>query len=160
MKLIFLAVAIVTASSAFADFDVGVGLTSMLSGQYVPALSGGYVNDDWMVTAASTGLQTSIYYQSSYMLAAYKAWKAGDFWWGPVYAGFGAGVGLSQRGYKAGPTAPVHNDSDFNFGPAFRVTWMFLPSAYLNFDMVYGLGLASLELAGQDNAIFSIGLRL
>ena len=154
-----LIVVLLFAVQAHADVDLGVGMTSVI-GRYVPAASGAYVSDTWMMSGSTTGVRSSVYYVSAYTLAGYYSWKAGDFWWGPLYAGFGGGVGYSQRGYRNGTSASLSNDTDLNIGPAFRLTWMILGSCYVNFDAIWGVGIPSIELAGQDNVIFSIGWRL
>lgn len=162
MRFTILLVLCLWTSSASADVEIGLGMSSTI-GRFVPALSASYVAEPWAISGSSVGVQTPVYYESAYTLAGYKTWKAGDFWWGPVTAGFGGGLAYSQRGYRTSASGDPSHLTDFNLGPAFRVQWNFLGGSlpiFFNFDAIYGLGLASIELAGQDNVIFSLGCRL
>jgi hypothetical protein len=138
------------------SIQVGIGLNSALSARYIPGLTAGIDFGDWSLSGTSTGVQTTAYYQALYSLGVYKTWNIGNFFWGDLIGGFGAGFGYNEIGYL------TEKKSEIFFGPAFKITWEVASPIVFAFEAIYGLGDATAALPPMfhDVIMFSLGMRL
>lgn len=151
--------------NAQASFIVGTGFNSATGGRLVPSLNLGYAGESLEMSFSSTGVSTTAYYHSSYRLSAYKTWSAGDFVFGKIEAGFGAGALYGVRSFTD-VGAEAETKSDYVIGPSFFARWKFLDPAFIAVEGLYGiLGPSNrfgdiLGLNARDNVSFVIGVRL
>ncbi len=164
MKIILsLLFVILSSSSSLASIELGAGLSSSMSGRYVPGANLAYIDSTWALSATTIGVQTTIYYVSDYSLCYNRMWNVGKFFWGDLHAGAGGGVGYSQRGYRSSPTSSIYSTrSEILIGPSFRVSWEFASPFVFTFDGLYGVGIATLGVPPllHDLVMFSVGVRL
>jgi hypothetical protein len=162
--LIFLA-SLLISLSVEAHLQVGSGFNSATGGRLVPSLNLGFGNDSFAVLGSSTGVATKAYSHSAYSLSGYWTKKAGDFLWGDLVAGFGAGAFYAQRTFKDTNT-PEETKSDFALGPAFFSQWRLLSPMYISVEGICGFGgsgSASGQIFGlsyRDHVNFIFGVEL
>lgn len=108
----------------------------------------------------TTGVRTPLYYHSGWTTHALRMWDAGTLGWGELRAGFGGGLFFARRGYRDTRSTPMNTTDDFNFGPAFRVSWAFYSPGFLAIEGLFGLKkpLPLLGLAAQDMAHVTVGV--
>lgn len=141
--------------------ELGLGFSSPYTNRTVPVLTAGYESPNWKFTGSTAGVQSQLYFQSTYGLAAYKYWKAGDLWGYEVQTGFGGGVYYSVRGFRDGVNAPLEKASDVGVGPAILVQWNF-PSVFLKLEATMALQNIFTTVFGStvsDNTVFAVGYR-
>lgn len=158
--LTYILAVLLFAPCARAAVCAGTGFSTATSGRPIPALTAGYLADTWAVTGLATGVSASLYYHSAWTLHAYRMMDAGAIGWGELRAGFGGGIYYAKRGYRETREAAIDTADDFNFGPAFRVSWHFLSPAYFAVEGMFGLRkpLPVLGLAVQDMAHLAFGV--
>ncbi len=146
---------------ARADVALGAGVSSETSGRVVPALNLAVLGKSFGLSAFSTGVKTTLYYESGYVLSALYLWQPGEILSGPVTAGLGLGFYYSKRGYRPGPSAALEEDEDSTGGPSFRAEWKFLGPFYLSAECLFGLRtpINLLVLSAQDVAHLTFGVR-
>lgn len=146
--------------SAKASLDLGLGQSSVTAGHSALTIAGAVSWSNYALSAASTGMQTSLYYQSSYAVTLYKVWTSGDFLVGQISSGFGTGVFYSVRGFLD-TTGSEEKKIDTGLGPAFRIQWLLGGPFYINLEAIFGLrDLGShLTLNFQDFTTFSFGFK-
>jgi hypothetical protein len=147
---------------ALADLEVGAGMSSAMSGRFVPGGTIAIKQRTWALSATAVGVQTPVYYQSNYTLAYYRTWKAGEFWWADLEAGLGVGAGYSQRGFRESLTAESEAKSQSYIGPALRLSWKVLNPIVFTLESIYGLGACSFvpPPLTHDLVMFSVGWRI
>lgn len=142
----------------------GVGYSSVTDGRKIPAVVGGVdVQGGWMLTGMSAGVRTQAYAASGYTLCALKRSDWGEFWWGRLTTGFGAGVYYGRKVLYTqvdddGRLQDPKVDTDANFGPAFRVAWSLGGGLYVGVDFEMGLRFSSLAGGWPNAGIGSIGI--
>lgn len=146
---------------SLAETEIGIGFSSPYATRSIPSLGLAHDFTNWKAAFFSSGVQSQLYYHSTYNIAIYKTWKAGDFWNYPVEAGFGGGVFYSERGFRDGVSAPLEVDRQTAFGPALQVQWN-ISHFFVKLECTYGL--ANILQSGfsssvQDNALFAVGYR-
>lgn len=153
--------ALLFCSAGHSAIELGFGFNSATSGRIVPAVVTSLSGEGWLLTGHSTGVQTDLYYHSSYGLSYFWTWDSGTLFSGNVSSGLGLGAFYSVREYRDSSSADVEQGSDFGLGPGFRVNWTFLGPLFLNMEGVFGLREIThhLTLNYQDYVNFSIGLR-
>jgi len=162
MRILYIIVFLLCLSAkTFASFEVGAGSNTFTGGRFVPSLHLGYSQSDNVYTFSSTGIRNSYYYQSSYLAAYYKSWKAGTLWSGEMNSGFGGAVGYSVRSFKdEGATATEKTVSDFIVGPSLRMNLVF-GFFYVNMAITFGLKKLENHISGltfQDVESLSLGV--
>lgn len=162
MKSFLFILIILLSQQAWTSFELGVGTTSVTSGRVIPALNGVLTFSDLAFSATSTGVKSSLYHQSAYLLGVYKVWNSGSFIWGDVHAGFGAGVFFINGGLKPDIQSAESKWQDFGFGPSFRIIWNALGPAYFGLEATLGLKSpwSHLLLSFQDFVVFSFGIKI
>lgn len=148
--------------NAYSYVELGAGMTSAFGGRNVPALMGGVGSIRWHLSAFSTGVQNSFYYQSTYGLNFFRIWPSGQLLNSHIISGFGLGTSFSSRVLQDTGSLVEEEKSDFSIGPAFRVQWFPFHSVYLNIEWIFGvrnLGLL-LSLNSQDLVQLSLGVRI
>lgn len=148
------------ANNAIATVSAATGFSSTTSGRRVPALAIAWNQETWSMTATTVGIAAPLYYHSAWTLSAFKVWKGGEFGRGLVTAGLGAGLFYARRGYRDTEFSPLQTATDFNLGPAFRITWNFLDPAFFSVECMFGLRnpLPLIVLSAQDTAIVTVGV--
>lgn len=147
-----------------AEILIGSGFNSSTGGRVIPTLNLGANFKDLEVQFTSVGVATDVYYHSTYKLAAFSRWEAGDFLTRPIDAGFGGGVLYAERGFKDSGASET-TKSDYVLGPAFFVRVTLIGPLYLSVDCVYGIiGSSSrsgdvLALNARDHVNLAIGVR-
>jgi hypothetical protein len=141
--------------------ELGVGFSSPYTNRNVLVLSLGYENPNWKFTGSTAGVQSQLYFQSTYGLAAYKHWKSGELWGYDVQTGFGGGAYYSVRGFRDGVNAPLEKVSDLGVGPAILVqwnmsSWFFKLESTLALQNIFKTLFAA---SVPDNTVFVVGYR-
>ena len=154
--------ALLHSAFAWADYDFGVGTSSVTSGRPVPAVAFGYDNDSWGLVYRSTGVQTPIYAQNAWMGAWDLRWSKEQMWFFDATIGAGAGAAYVLGSYRESLTASTEFKSDVIVGPHLYLKLKVGP-VYLGFDTI--LGITSkvqqhLVLNFQDVSHFTIGVSL
>ena len=146
---------------AFASLDVGVGLSSAMSGRFVPAITASLLQSGWAISGSANGVQSGYYYHSIYTFNYYRTWSSGGLFGGNVNSGFGGGLSYSVRGFE-----DVNDDleevGDFTLGPSFFVRLDYGNTVFINTEMIWGLRdvFQHIALNAQDVIVFSIGAQL
>ncbi|MDZ4676533.1 MAG: hypothetical protein SGI74_03405 [Oligoflexia bacterium] len=160
-KIVFLLLAF--SSAADGSLEIGVGLSSSMSGRHIPGMTAAYLGNDWALSGTSTGAHTATYYTSAYTASYYRTWNPGKFFWGNLRAGFGGGLGYIERGYRSSTsTSNYETRTEILAGPSFRATWNFLGPMVFTFDGLYGFGIATIGLPPlmHDLVMFSLGCEI
>lgn len=147
---------------AWADYDFGLGASSVTSGRPVPAVALGYDNDSWGLVYRSTGVQTPIYAQNAWMGAWDLKWANEQMWFMDATIGVGAGAAYVLSGYRESLTASTEFKSDVIVGPHLYLKVKVGP-VYLGFDTILGLTskvVQHLVLNFQDVSHVTIGVSL
>ncbi len=157
--LLGLAVALVSVAQAGVTF--GSGMSSAQAGRVAPGLHLGIANHDFNFGVFISGVQSPIYYQSSYFVGGYSLPKRGDFLWGQVRAGLGFAVSVSASGRRDGPLGEASNYYDYAAGPAVKVVWSVAGPLFVATEAMFGLrNFIHIILEFQQVAILSVGVRL
>lgn len=136
--LVFLSI-LLFSQLVVASIDLGIGISSSLSGRAIPALAVGTNISSYKLSVVSVGVQTSTYYQSNYVVNLFKTWKAGSFIFGEVEAGFGAGVFYTAKGFQDTGGGALEEKTEFGIGPSLQMKWFFAGPIYFNIEAVFGL---------------------
>lgn len=147
---------------AQASLDLGIGPISSYSGRLVNGANVAWNSSNFTLSVQSTGVQTHLYYDSSYYVALTWPSVSNEFWWGALRGNFGIGSFYSERGYRETATSSLEKASDFVLGPSIRIVWDILGPMYLSFEGMYGLRnpVAHLALSFQDVEMIAIGFHL
>lgn len=148
-------------SASRQNTDIGLGFSSPYSNRIIPVLTLGYEATDWKFTGSSAGVQTQLYYHTTYGLSAYKHWRAGTLFNCDIQTGFGLGIYYAERGFRDGTTASIEKVTDLGVGPAILVQWN-INSFFIKLESTYGLAnllYTILASSVQDNTVFSVGYR-
>lgn len=153
-------ISFLSVSDASATVTAATGFSSTTSGRPIPTLAAGFVQETWAVTASSTGVSTPLYYHSAWTLTGFRLWKSGEFGHGAVTAGLGLGLFFAKRGYRDTETSPLQSATDYNIGPAFRVTWYFLDPVFFSVESIFGARrpVPLIVLSAQDIATITFGV--
>lgn len=132
-----------------------------MSGRMVPGLEFGLGSENWRGTVSTIGVNNGYYYHSSYTANFFRAWKAGELFWGEIESGVGGGMNYAVRGFKDEGGTEETQKSDVVVGPAFFVQWQLAGPVYLKIDMLWGLRSVGqlVGLNGQDIIFISLGGR-
>jgi hypothetical protein len=140
-------------------FDMGLGFSSFTSGGNIPALFVQTKISDWMWDATTTGFASQYDYFSGVTSAVYKSRRLGQLFSQDVEAGFGAGVYVTQRGYRSSTSSATNSKSDFGLGPAFYLHWQLGNKFFVRGQSLLGIGhAANLGLFFQDSSSFAMGV--
>lgn len=122
----------------FGAIDVGVGTSSFTGGRPAPALAVGLEYDSWGMLVRSVGVQTTIYSQNAWTVAAYKnifSEKTGIL---GVSAGAGFGGTYILRTYRTSLISEIENNKEYVLGPHLSAKFQ-LGFFYLGFDTLLGI---------------------
>ena len=147
---------------AWADYDFGLGTSSVTSGRPVPAVALGYSNDSWGLVYRSTGVQTPIYAQNAWMGAWDLIWPKEQMWFMDATIGVGAGAAYVLGAYRESLTATTEYKSDVIVGPHLYLK-LKVGAVYLGFDTILGLTsnvVQHLVLNFQDVSHVTVGVSL
>ena len=115
-----------------------------------------------MVSGMAAGIQTPVYFQSSYslnFLPYYSKWA--DGWFGEVYGSMGIGVLYTERGYLTDiDQEHEEKDTDTGGGPSFRVEVRPGGVFYIAVDAIMGLGQNILIGGWMEGGTWSVGMVL
>lgn len=147
-------------SLSFASIDIGAGTSSVMSGRPAPTLALNWNSSSWGVLYRSVGVQTPVYAESAWTVAAYKVVHTETM--GLLDADVGAGLGGSYilKNFRFDSTVPMESEHDFVVGPELCLKFTMGP-VYLGFDTLLGLTSAVLQhvlLNFQDVSHVTIGL--
>lgn len=145
----------------FAESELGLGYASPYGARNIPVLSIAHETTNWKLTLSTAGVQTRLYYHSTYGVSAYKYWRAGELWGFEVQTGFGGGFFYAERGFRDGDTMPLTRSTDIGFGPALLLQWNF-PRTFIKLESTYGLSkifTTVFAASVQDNTVIAVGLR-
>ena len=160
--LAFLVVALNISSPIFASIDLGVGPSVGYSGRLNTGVSLALNKPGYSLGLHSSGVQTNLYYDSSYYVSLTWPRVANQFWWGAFHGSLGVGTYFTERGYRSTPTSDIEKASDFALGPSLRIVWDVLGPVFISLDGMYGLRnpLTHVFLSFQDVELISIGIHL
>ncbi|MES2962712.1 MAG: hypothetical protein V4760_02405 [Bdellovibrionota bacterium] len=149
------------APSARASVALGTGFSSTTSGRQIPTIAGAVDVSSWTVSGFATGVATTVYSQSGYLLSVTTNFVKGSFL-GEFEAKAGGGVYYSKRTLRDSPTATLQAEDSFAAGPSFRSIWRPFSPMYLGFDVLVGVrpSTAHIGIAIQDVVSMSIGFEL
>ncbi|MDZ4660602.1 MAG: hypothetical protein SGJ18_03165 [Pseudomonadota bacterium] len=160
--LAFLTFSIGLSSQVLAGLDLGMGPISGNSSRLVMGGNVAWNTPGYSVSAHSTGVQTNLYYDSSYYVSLTWSSVRSQFWWGAIHGGFGLGAYFTERGYRETTASSLERASDLALGPSIRIVWDVLGPVYISLEGMYGLRnpLAHLFLSFQDVELISVGFHL
>jgi hypothetical protein len=160
-KFCFIILFASSAQNSFASLDLGVGLSSAMSGRFIPAITATFLASGWAVSGSANGVQSGYYYHSIYTLNYYRTWSSGQMFGGNVNSGFGGGLSYSVRGFED-VNADLKEASDVVIGPSFFVRLDYGNTVFINTEMIWGLReiFNHIALNAQDVIVFSIGAQL
>ena len=146
---------------AEAAVAIGTGFSSTTSGRQIPTIAGAIDVSGWTVSGFATGVATTVYSQSGYLLSVTQDFVKGSFL-GDFEAKAGGGLYYSKRTLRDTPTSTLQSEDSFVVGPSFRSVWRPFSPMYLGFDVLVGLkpSTAHLGIAIQDVVSMSIGFEL
>ena len=161
LALAFLA----TAGRASAVVRAGIGYSTITSGRQIPALELGLDISGWAVSGMLAGARTKAYYTSGAMLNVMRTADWGEFWFGRLEVGFGAGAFHSEKGiYTAvgddGTLKKLEKDQDNGVGPAFRVAFKPFERVHISVEYLMGVGVSIISNAYEDVGMGAIGVDL
>lgn len=161
MRRFIILVFLLSSQISFAAVQLGLGLSSSMSGRMVPGIELGLGSEKWLGTINAVGVKSGYYYHSNYSASFFRTWEAGSLFWGDMRSGVGGGLMFAQRGFQDENSTVNRKKSDFAAGPAYFLQWHFAGPIYLKLDMIWGLrGLSQMiGLNGQDVVFLSIGGR-
>ncbi len=152
-------------TQALSAMRMGVGYSTVTSGRQVPALTLGVDYKGWAVSSMLAGVKTEVYYSSGIMVNALQVKDWGNFWFGRLEVGVGAGVYRGEKGIymdldPSGTPTNLEKDMDNLIGPAFRVA--FKPAKYVHLSVEYmmGIGVSVISNAWGDVGMGAIGVEL
>lgn len=163
--LIYLVVGVVVAVSmspkAQASVALGTGFTSTTSGRQIPSIAAAVDIGSWTFSGFSTGVATTVYSHSGYLLNVTKSFVKGSFL-GDFEAFGGGGLYFSRSTLRDSPTATTNTEDAFAVGPSFRSMWRPFSPMYVGFDVLVGIrpSIGHIGLAIQDVVSMSIGFEL
>lgn len=116
-----------------ASIDFGVGSSSFTGGRGVPTLAIGADDGNWGGVFRSVGVQTPIYAQNAWTIAAYKTAYSETL--GPIESiiGVGAGATYVLRTFRNSPSDPIETSREYVLGPHLSLKFEYGP-VYLGFD--------------------------
>ena len=126
-------------TTAHARAIVGGSMSSVFAGRPTPGLNIGFMGKSFGMTFYTSGVRTTHYFHSAYLLDAFWLWKPGDFGWGDIIAGFGGGLYFGNRGYRHTRTSDIHPSQDIDVGPAIRVAWYFAGPVFVAVETMFGV---------------------
>lgn len=144
---------------------VGTGFSTVTSGRQVPALTLGVDYQGWAVSSMLAGARTEVYYTSGIMVNVLRCKDWGEFWFGRLEVGFGAGGYHAEKGIytdidENGKPTHLEKDQDNLVGPAFRVAFKPFPYIFLSLEYMMGIGSSVLSNAWGDVGMGAIGVAL
>lgn len=121
-----------------AAFDLGIGSSSITSGRPAPALAINWSSSTWGALYRSVGVQTAVYAQNAWTIAAYKPIATEKL--GPITNEIGAGLGGAYilRTYRFTGNADITTERDYAIGPHLTLKLSY-GAFYLGFDTLLGL---------------------
>ena len=121
-----------------AAVDIGIGASSFTGGRSAPALAVGLETENWGILFRSVGVQTTIYSQNAWTVAACKNVYSQSF--GVLKNSIGAGIGGSYilRSYRPSVDSEIETTKEYVLGPHLSAKFEFGP-VYLGFDTLLGL---------------------
>lgn len=124
--------------NCFGAVDVGIGTSSVTGGRPIPALGVGLEIADWGVLLRSEGVQTTIYSQNAWTVAAYKTVFSENM--GILGSSIGAGFGGTYilRTYRESLASEIETTKEYVLGPHLSAKFQ-LSFFYLGFDTLLGL---------------------
>ena len=145
---------------SLAGIDIGIGSSSFTGGRPVPTLAIGVDAGHWGLLYRGVGVQTSIYAQNAWTLAAYETVYSEKF--GNLSSSIGAGAGGSYilRTFRSAPTDDLESTHEYVIGPHLCLKFEFGP-VHLGFDTLLGLTrqiVQHLALNFQDMSNVTIGM--
>jgi hypothetical protein len=164
MKVLFVLIFVLCPQSplmAQGAISLGSGFSTVTGGRRVPSLFVGLRHQTGALYFQSVGFRNDLFYHSAYQLLGLKVQDLGQTLWGQTLGGVGLGLQYSKRAYRETTDGEIQVVSDFNIGPAFRLSWMAIPyfNAFVSTEAVFGIGnLNFLILSFQYTASLSVGI--
>lgn len=150
---------------AMAAMRVSTGFSTVTSGRQVPALGLGIAYEEWSASVMLAGARTDVYYSSGIMVNALRTQDWGEFWFGRLEVGFGAGAFHGEKGIYTdldteGKPTNLEKDQDNLIGPAFRVAFKPFEHVHLSLEYMMGIGSSIVSNAWGDVGMGAIGVDL
>jgi hypothetical protein len=113
----------------------------------------------------ASGVASKAYYSSGAMANALRHSDWGNFWFGRLEVGFGAGFYHGEKGIITNPdggdvSSDIKKDQDNVFGPAFRVAFKPFSRMHVSVEYLMGVGTSIISNAWEDVGIGAIGVDL
>lgn len=145
------------------SIDLGLGTSSFANGRPVNSLALGVDLNSWGIDFRSEGVQTTVYAQNAWTMAAYsRVYKEavgrsfGDL---SLLVGFGGSI--IHRGYRTSISESTNTVKEYLVGPYLALKYQ-VSFFYIGADTVMGIGdlTQTLFLNYRDMSHFTIGLSL